>query len=100
MLAIYKAVNVFTIIIVMRHRYFYIITRQVNNRIADLILVRLALQQIKQTVFAYIGFAVEDYFQSCIQEAIVPDLVFQKLGMKLKVLKHRFIRDKSYQRSI
>ncbi len=59
----------------MRDGHFYIITTQVNDGITYFIFVGLALQQVEQPVFADIGFTVEDYFQSRIQETVVPDLV-------------------------
>src|SRR5690606_34172566 len=46
------------------------------------------------------GLSVEDYLQSRVEEAVVPDLVLEKLRMKLEILKNRIIRNEGHQRTI
>ncbi len=66
----------------------------------DLIFIRFTLQQIKQTIFAYILLIIQVHDQPGIQVTIIPELVIQIFLYKMKIFKNGFIGNKSYQRTI
>jgi hypothetical protein len=47
MLAVNKTVDIFTVIIVVRDRHFYIITGQMNNGVANFIFICFSLQEVE-----------------------------------------------------
>ena len=71
-----------------------------NNRIAILIGICLAGQEVKQTIFADIFFFVEWNDQARVEVTIIPDQVINVLLYKMKMTEYSIIRDKGDKGSI
>src|SRR5262249_21658277 len=76
--------------------YFYIVTFQVYNRVAQALRIGATLQEVEQAVLRYIVTAVEVDNKACIEEAIVPYLVFQVLVYEVVMLEYCIVRLKVY----
>ena len=61
MLAIHKRIDILAIVARMGDRAFYIITFQVNDRVAECVRVGLAGKQVQQSVFGDIVPAIKMY---------------------------------------
>jgi hypothetical protein len=93
-LAVYKAVVIFAIIIVMRNGHFNVLAFQVNDRVPDFVGIGFPLQQVNKPFLETKLLPLKMMLQAGIQKAIVPDLLFEVFGNKMKVFKNPIIRNK------
>src|SRR6185312_825797 len=99
-LSVYKTIILFSVLIIMCNSYFYIVTFEMNDWIANFIFIGFALKKIQQTIFADVSFTIKVDYHSRIQETIIPELIVEKLMLILEVFKDFFIRYKVYFRSV
>ena len=66
-----------------------------DDGITDLVLIGFALQQIEQTVLAYIPFIVQVHHKPRIQVTVIPKLIIKIFLNKMKILKNFIVRHSS-----
>ena len=99
-LTVYKRIIFFAILIFVSEGHFNIFSLQMNDGVTYFIRIGFTLQQIKQTIFTYITFAVIINNQPRIKVTVIPELVIEILVYIMKILKYTFIRGECYQRTI
>ena len=95
-LSVDETVQVFAVFIIVRYGDLDVLPFQVNDRVSDLILIGLARQQVQQTVLAHELLAIVVDGQTCVQVAIIPDLIFEIIRDEMVVAEHGLVRLEEY----